>query len=201
MILLRIENARSTGKACRLRPGGDDLGRKSSHCCTLACFKDEAASAFPTFDRKFPLALENGGSFPARFRRQSKRIHGGSNMAFAIKAEIHDLDVEDFSFPAQKTMYGGKHVAAGDIIFLFASENEGGHGLFARGIVTCAQPIAKKQIVLRQTPRVSISVRRTALTQTPLEQSAFRRERVFALSLCLDASLRLLVTASNRKTL
>ncbi|WP_245196966.1 hypothetical protein [Labrys sp. LIt4] len=137
--------------------------------------------------------LDSGGN--------RKGSMGGSNMAFAIKAEIHDLDVEDFSFPAQKTMYGGKHVAAGDIIFLFASENEGGHGLFARGIVTCAQPIAKKQSVLRQTPRVSISVRRTALAQTLLEQSAFRRERVFALSLCLDASLRLLVTASNRKTL
>jgi hypothetical protein len=25
-------------------------------------------------------------------------------------------------------MYGGKHVAEGDTIFAFASENEGGHG-------------------------------------------------------------------------
>ena len=47
-------------------------------------------------------------------------------MAFAIKAEIHDLSVETFAFTAQKTMYGGKHIAEGDLVFLFASENEGG---------------------------------------------------------------------------
>jgi hypothetical protein len=38
-----------------------------------------------------------------------------------------------FDFPAQKTMYGGKRIAVGDTIFLFASENTGGQGLFARG--------------------------------------------------------------------
>jgi len=27
------------------------------------------------------------------------------------------------------TMYGGKHIAEGDTIFIFASENEGGPGL------------------------------------------------------------------------
>ena len=31
-------------------------------------------------------------------------------------------------------MYGGKHIASGDAIFLFASENEGGLGLVARGV-------------------------------------------------------------------
>lgn len=89
-------------------------------------------------------------------------------MAFAIKAEIRDLDAEKFSFTAQRTMYGGKHIAEGDTIFLFASENEGGLGLFARGIVTSAEPVAKKQDILRQTPRVSIAVRRTVLARRPL---------------------------------
>ncbi|QEN85483.1 hypothetical protein FZC33_04355 [Labrys sp. KNU-23] len=89
-------------------------------------------------------------------------------MAFAIKAEIRDLGAEDFTFVAQKTMYGGKHVTEGAIIFLFASENEGGQGLFARGIVTSAEPIASKQEIVRQPPRVSIAVRRTALAQRPL---------------------------------
>ena len=30
---------------------------------------------------------------------------------------------ETFAFRAQKTMYGGKHIAKGDTIFVFASEN------------------------------------------------------------------------------
>jgi len=63
-------------------------------------------------------------------------------------------------------MYGGKHIAVGDTIFLFASENEGGHGLIARGIVTSAESIARKRGVERQTPRVSVTVRRTALGQS-----------------------------------
>ena len=47
-------------------------------------------------------------------------------MTFAIKAKVTDLLAETFAFSAQKTMYGGKHVAKGDVIFVFASENEGG---------------------------------------------------------------------------
>ena len=65
-------------------------------------------------------------------------------MAFAIKAEIDDPRAEAFTFTAQKTMYGGKHAAAGDTIFLFASENDGGQGLIARGVVTSAKAVARK---------------------------------------------------------
>jgi hypothetical protein len=65
-------------------------------------------------------------------------------MAFAIKAEIDDPQARAFTFTAQKTMYGGKHVAAGDTIFLFASENEGGQGLVARGVVTSAKAVAEE---------------------------------------------------------
>lgn len=84
-------------------------------------------------------------------------------MAFAIKAEIRDHRSQTFSFAAQKTMYGGKHIAEGDIIFLFASENEGGQGLVARGLVTSSAAIPRTPDVERQTPRVSISISRTAL--------------------------------------
>ncbi|WP_292585895.1 hypothetical protein [Mesorhizobium sp.] len=66
-------------------------------------------------------------------------------------------------FAAQKTMYGGKRIAEGDIVFLFASENEGGQGLVARGIVTSSEAIPRRPDLERQTPRVSITVRRTAL--------------------------------------
>lgn len=89
-------------------------------------------------------------------------------MAFAIKAEVHDARATTFEFNAQKTMYGGKSIAAGDAIFVFASENAGGQGLAARGIVTSARAIAKTRGVARQTPRVSITVRRTALAKRPL---------------------------------
>src|SRR3984957_7657472 len=89
-------------------------------------------------------------------------------MVFAIKAEVADPRAKTFAFTAYKTMYGGKLIAEGDTVFVFASENEGGHGLIARGIVTHAEPIAKKRGIARQTPRVSITIRRTALAKPPL---------------------------------
>ena len=96
-------------------------------------------------------------------------------MAFAIKAEIDDPQARAFTFTAQKTMYGGKHVAAGDTIFLFASENEGGQGLVARGVVTSAKAVARKLGIARQTPRVSITVKRTAPAKRPLGRSELKR--------------------------
>ena len=96
-------------------------------------------------------------------------------MAFAIKAEVGDPRAKSFAFTAQKTMYGGKHIAEGDTIFVFASENEGGQGLIARGIVTAAEAIAKKRGIVRQTPRVSLSIRRTALAKRPLGRSDLKR--------------------------
>jgi hypothetical protein len=91
-----------------------------------------------------------------------------SNTAFAIKAHIADTRSKSFIFTAQKTMYGGRRIAEGDTIYLFASENEGGKGLIARGIVTSAEAIPRRPRVARQTPRVSISVSRTALAKRTL---------------------------------
>lgn len=89
-------------------------------------------------------------------------------MTYAIKAEVGDPQAAAFTFVAQKTMYGGKHIAEGDTIFVFASENEGGQGLVARGIVTAVEAIAKRPDLARQTPRVTVSIRRTALAKRPL---------------------------------
>jgi hypothetical protein len=89
-------------------------------------------------------------------------------MTFAIKAAIGDARAKTFVLPAQKTMYGGKHIAAGDSVFLFASETDGGNGLIARGVVTSAEPVAKKRGIERQTPRVSVTIKRTALAKRPL---------------------------------
>jgi len=65
-------------------------------------------------------------------------------------------------------MYGGKHIAADDTVFLFASETDGGQGLIVRGVVTSAEPVAKKRGIARQTPRVSVTIKRTALAKRPL---------------------------------
>jgi hypothetical protein len=94
---------------------------------------------------------------------------------FAIKAAVSDPSAETFAFNAQKTMYGGKRVGKGDTVFVFASENEGGPGLIATGVVTSAQAIAKKPGIARQTPRVSITVRRTALAKRRLGRSELKR--------------------------
>jgi len=96
-------------------------------------------------------------------------------MAFAIKAEIPDPRAKAFSFVAQKTMYGGKHIAEGDTVFVFASENEGGQGLIARGVVSSAKAMAKKRGIARQTPRVSVAIRRTALAKRPLGRNELKR--------------------------
>ncbi|HEX4293080.1 MAG TPA: hypothetical protein VHZ29_03005 [Rhizomicrobium sp.] len=95
-------------------------------------------------------------------------------MAFAIKAEIRDPRAKTFQFAAQKTMYGGKRIVEGDTVFVFASENEGGQGLIARGVVTSAEAVAKTPGVARQTPRVSVAIRRTALAKRRLGRKEFK---------------------------
>src|ERR1700757_1495533 len=89
-------------------------------------------------------------------------------MTFAIKAKVNNPRAAAFAFDAQKTMYGGKRIGKGDMIFVFASENEAGPGLIAAGVVTSAKAIAKKRGIARQTPRVSITIRPTALVRRRL---------------------------------
>ena len=93
---------------------------------------------------------------------------------FAIKAEVSNPSAETFAFSAQKTMYGGKHIAKGNTIFVFASENEGGPGLIASGVVISTKAIPKKRGIARQTPRVSITIRRTALAKRRLGRSELK---------------------------
>ena len=95
-------------------------------------------------------------------------------MAFAIKAEVRDARATAFVFVAQKTMYGGKRIAAGDTIFVFASEKERGPGLIARGVVTFSEAVARKHGTARQTPRVGIRVKRTALAKRRLGRSELK---------------------------
>jgi hypothetical protein len=94
---------------------------------------------------------------------------------YAIKAEVREPGAKAFVFGRQKTMYGGKHIATGDTIFVFASENEGGPGLIAMGVVISTEAIPAKPGVARQTPCVSIAVRRTALAKRRLGRSELKR--------------------------
>lgn len=96
-------------------------------------------------------------------------------MAFVIKAEVDDPQAAIYSFVAQKTMYEGKHIGAGDAVYIFASENQGGRGLIARGVVMTAEAIANKKNVARETPRVSVTVKRMALAKRPLGRNELQR--------------------------
>jgi hypothetical protein len=96
-------------------------------------------------------------------------------MRYAIKAEVRDPRAKAFVFSRQKTMYGGKRIAAGDTIFVFASENEGGPGLVASGLVTSAEAIPRRPGIARQTPAVSIAVRRVALAKRRLGRTELKQ--------------------------
>ena len=96
-------------------------------------------------------------------------------MKYAIKVSVQDVKAKIFAFASQKTMYGGKKVAKGDTIFVFASENEGGVGLIARGVIVAAEPVARKLGVVRQTPRVSVVIKRTGVTKQALGRNSLKR--------------------------
>ena len=94
--------------------------------------------------------------------------------SFVIKVKAKSKVASRFAFTAQKTMYGGKSIAAGDTVFIFDSETEGGHGLIARGLVTSAQPTPRKPGIDRQTPRVTLTVQRTALAKRRLGRTQLK---------------------------
>jgi hypothetical protein len=95
-------------------------------------------------------------------------------MTYAIKAQVDEPQATAFEFIAQKTMYEGKRIREGDTVFLFASENEGGAGLVARGIVTWAASVAKKRGLARQTPRVSVRIMRSAVANRRLGRAELK---------------------------
>jgi hypothetical protein len=95
-------------------------------------------------------------------------------MRFVIKSEVRDPQASAFTFEAQRTMYGGRSIAEGDEIFVFASENEGGPGLVARGVVTSAEALPKRRGIARQAPRVSITVSSVAKAHRRLGRSELK---------------------------
>ena len=96
-------------------------------------------------------------------------------MQFAAKAHIIDPGAPVFNLVAAKTMYGGEKIGAGDVIFIFASEKEGGQGLVARGMVTHAAPVVKRIGVARQTPRVNVTIERTSVAKRRLGRAELKK--------------------------
>ena len=97
--------------------------------------------------------------------------------AYVVKAEVRRPHAKTFVFSEMKTMYGGRRIAKGDTVFVFASETQGGRGLVARGVVTKVDAVPPKSGVARQTPRVSAWVERTALARRPLGRAELRAWR------------------------
>lgn len=97
-------------------------------------------------------------------------------MPYVVKAAVTDADAKRFIFLNQKTMYGGKRVRVKDEIFVISSENEGGPGLVARGTVTSVAPTPSRRTTkkVRYTPRVSITVQRTATAKRSLGRAQLK---------------------------
>ncbi len=98
----------------------------------------------------------------------------GKERNFAVRGRIADTGSGVFTFPEHKTMYGGRHIAEGDTVFVFSDGKESGEGLVACAIVTSALAIPKKPGIARQTPRVSVSLERTALVKRRLGRGELR---------------------------
>lgn len=94
--------------------------------------------------------------------------------AYALKVALQDARAARWRLVAQKTMYGGKAVTAGDVVFVFDSENRGGSGLVARALVEAAEPDDPLPGVARQTPRVTLTLRRTATAAQALGRATLR---------------------------
>jgi hypothetical protein len=96
------------------------------------------------------------------------------NSVFAVKAEVVEPRATIVTLANQKTMYGGKYIASGDTIFVFASENEGGSGLVALGTVVSASAVPRKSGSERQTPRVNVVLSFGRLARQPLGRAELK---------------------------
>lgn len=94
--------------------------------------------------------------------------------AYAVKAEVADPYADQWVLSAQKTMYGGRHIRTGDVVFVFSSDHMGGTGLIARGEVRNATNHPRREGVARQTPLVSLLIKRTGTARSPLGRSELR---------------------------
>ncbi|WP_216665288.1 hypothetical protein [Pseudoruegeria sp. HB172150] len=94
--------------------------------------------------------------------------------AYIVKATPVDAGPGEVVTFVEKTMYGGKKIAPGDEVFVFASDHEGGRGLSSRGTVLGVAP--------GPGIRLTIMVRLTAMAKRPFGRVELKdyRERTDA---------------------
>ena len=85
--------------------------------------------------------------------------------SLVVKAAPRPEDADWLEFD-EKTMWRGKDACAGDEIFMFAAEHNGGRGLYARGVVT--------EAVRGGGIRISLTVQRTGAATRPLGRGELR---------------------------
>jgi hypothetical protein len=85
--------------------------------------------------------------------------------SFVVKAPPQPASGEFLTFD-EKTMWHGKAIGTNDEVFIFAAEHHGGHGLYARGIVT--------EAVRGAGSRVRLVVRHMATATRPLGRGELR---------------------------
>jgi len=102
-------------------------------------------------------------------RRVGGVVRNEEEMAsFVVKAPPRPQGAVELAFD-EKTMWRGKQVRAGDEVFIFAAEHNGGHGLYARGVVIEAHRGLGS--------RVSVAVKRTGEAVRPLGRAQLRAFR------------------------
>ena len=94
-----------------------------------------------------------------------RRVGEPGMASFVVKAAPRPVGAALLQFD-EKTMWRGKHVRAGDVVFMFAAEHNGGGGLYARGVVT--------EAIRGEGIRVSITVQRTGPGTRPLGRGELR---------------------------
>ncbi len=85
--------------------------------------------------------------------------------SFVVKAAPQPAGADWYRFD-EKTMWRSKDVRAGDEVFIFAAEHNGGHGLYAHGVVA----EASRGVGIR----VSLTVKRTGAATRPLGRNDLR---------------------------
>jgi len=101
-------------------------------------------------------------------------------MPYLIKAALPDPEATTVTLRGLPTMYGGKSIAAGDRVYLFDSETQGGQGLVARGTVARASAVPRRPGVARQAPCVDVTVEVTERAKRRLGRSELRTFRLWS---------------------
>jgi hypothetical protein len=96
-------------------------------------------------------------------------VHG-----FAIKAAVPEAWAATQAFRNVRTMYAGRTIGPGSVLYLFDSENQGGQGLIAKGRVITVEALPKRPNLTRQTPCVDVTVDMLAWAQRRLGRSQLK---------------------------